>query len=362
MKRVLILCTGNSARSQMGEGLLRHAAGDRFEVHSAGTNPKGVAPFTIEAMREIGIDVSGYRSKSVDEFLGQEFDYVITVCNSAREACPVFPGKAKRIHWDIADPAPPKGEPPRIEAFRAARDDLRRRIDAFVRAEGEASPAKAILRLPWRKRPALFWRLFRDPRVPLPAKLVLPAMGLYLVVPIDPIPDFIPVLGYLDDLLVVAAGLWLFLKLCPRSVFDEHVTRLTGEARKHQSNKAKGLVRREAALSPFNASGRLSRYRREIAAVRRPLSHLQQRAGHVRVAAHQLRALGTRERDRPAAADAVEDVRFAGHLIQVAAAPRATVQTRLTDHHTPCAGQATMLLYPPFPHCSPAATVSVSAE
>ena len=97
-KRVLILCTGNSARGQMVEGLLRHDGGDRFEVFSAGVEPRHVHPQAIKVMREIGIDISGHRSKSVDEFLGQEFDYVITVCDNANERCPVFPGRTTRIH------------------------------------------------------------------------------------------------------------------------------------------------------------------------------------------------------------------------------------------------------------------------
>ena len=92
-KRVLILCTGNSARSQMAEGLLRHDAGDRFEVFSAGTKPSQVRPEAIAVMRELGIDISGHRSKSVDEFAGQPFDYVLTVCDNAKESCPIFPGE-----------------------------------------------------------------------------------------------------------------------------------------------------------------------------------------------------------------------------------------------------------------------------
>ncbi len=225
------MCTGNRARSQMAEALLRHLAGDRFDVFSAGTEPKGLAPLTVEAMGEIGIDVSGQRSKSVDEFAGQEFDYVITVCDTARQACPTFPGRGKRLHWSLADPADEEtrsdgGE----EAFRAARDDLRGRIETFVREEGQESALKAVSRLPWRRRPALFWRLLRDRRVPLGAKLLLPGIGLYLLMPIDIIPDFVPVLGYLDDLLVVGLGLWLFLRLCPRDIFDEQLAGLLGEA------------------------------------------------------------------------------------------------------------------------------------
>ena len=133
MKRVLFVCTGNRARSQMAEGLLRRLAGDRFEVHSAGTEPKGIAPLTIEVMREIGIDASGQRSKSVDEFAGQEFDYVITVCDTARQVCPAFPGKGKRLHWSVEDPAEAEGsEDERMPAFRAARDELQRRILALL--------------------------------------------------------------------------------------------------------------------------------------------------------------------------------------------------------------------------------------
>src|SRR5271154_4927409 len=97
-KRILILCTGNSARSQMAEGLLRHDAGDRCEVESAGTKPSHVRSEAIAAMRELGIDISGHRSKSVDEFTGQRFDYVLTVCDNAKESCPVFPGKTVAIH------------------------------------------------------------------------------------------------------------------------------------------------------------------------------------------------------------------------------------------------------------------------
>src|SRR6202171_6519188 len=97
-KRVLILCTGNSARSQMAEGLLHHDSGDRFEVESAGTKPSQVRPEAIAAMKELGIDISGRRSKSVDEFTGQQFDYVLTVCDNAKESCPLFPGQTVTIH------------------------------------------------------------------------------------------------------------------------------------------------------------------------------------------------------------------------------------------------------------------------
>ena len=128
-QRVLILCTGNSARSQMAEGLLRDRTGNKFEVQSAGVAPSFVRPEAIEAMREIGIDISNHRSKSVDEFLGQSFDYVITVCDNANQQCPMFPGKVERIHWSIPDPAEVKGdEETRLAAFRKARDELRERL------------------------------------------------------------------------------------------------------------------------------------------------------------------------------------------------------------------------------------------
>jgi len=132
-QRVLILCTGNSARSQMAEGLLRHRAGDRYAVFSAGTRPSQVRAEAIAVMSESGIDISGHRSKSVDEFAGQPFDYVITVCDHARESCPIFPGKATRIHWSFEDPAAIEGtDEARMDAFRRARDQIRARIEAFV--------------------------------------------------------------------------------------------------------------------------------------------------------------------------------------------------------------------------------------
>jgi arsenate reductase len=132
-KRVLVLCTGNSARSQMAEGLLRQDAGNRFEVFSAGVDPSQVRPLAIEAMREVGIDISGQRSKSVDEFLGQEFDYVITVCDNANERCPVFPGKTKRIHWSFEDPAAAGGdEKTQLTVFRRVRDQIRQRLSQWV--------------------------------------------------------------------------------------------------------------------------------------------------------------------------------------------------------------------------------------
>jgi arsenate reductase len=133
-KRVLILCTGNSARSQMAEGLLRHDAGERFDIESAGTKASSVRPEAIAAMRELGIDISGHRSKSVDEFAGQQFDYVITVCDNARETCPVFFGGVKRLHQSLEDPpAPLVGtDEERLTIFRRVRNELRSYLRAFA--------------------------------------------------------------------------------------------------------------------------------------------------------------------------------------------------------------------------------------
>lgn len=133
--RALILCTGNSARSQMAEGLLRHLAGDKFEVESAGTIASFVRPQAIAAMAEIGIDISAHRSKCLDEFIGEPFDYVITVCDNAAENCPVFPGPVKRIHWSFDDPAEAKGEEADIQAtFNRVRDEISTRLEEFIRA------------------------------------------------------------------------------------------------------------------------------------------------------------------------------------------------------------------------------------
>lgn len=133
--RVLILCTANSARSQMAEGLLRHEGGERFEVASAGTQPSRVRPEAIVAMQELGIDIGRQRSKSVEEFIDHDFDYVITVCDTAKQSCPVFPGKTTLIHWSIEDPAAAEGdEAARTAAFRRARDELRERLRGFIAA------------------------------------------------------------------------------------------------------------------------------------------------------------------------------------------------------------------------------------
>ncbi|MFN7922069.1 MAG: arsenate reductase ArsC [Bryobacteraceae bacterium] len=135
MKRILVLCTGNSARSQMGEGLFRDELGEIYRVDSAGTKPSFVRPEAIAAMREIGVDISGHRSKSVDEFAGQQFDYVVTVCDNARDACPVFPGALNRIHWSFEDPAAAQGtEEERVAEFRRIRNQIHERVRAFARA------------------------------------------------------------------------------------------------------------------------------------------------------------------------------------------------------------------------------------
>ncbi len=140
-KRVLILCTGNSARSQMAEGLLRHDAGERFEVESAGTKPSSVRPEAIEVMRELGIDISAHRSKSVEAFEGQRFDFVITVCDSARESCPVFFGSANRLHRSFEDPAALDGsDAERLAHFRRVRDQLRDYLAGFAQQESASIP------------------------------------------------------------------------------------------------------------------------------------------------------------------------------------------------------------------------------
>lgn len=132
-KRVLVLCTGNSARSQMAEGLLRHDAGDRFAVESAGVAPTRLRPEAISVMNEIGIDISRHRSKSVDEFAGEQFDYVITVCDNARESCPVYPGQTNRIHENFDDPASAGGScEDRLALFRRVRDEIRVYLRRFA--------------------------------------------------------------------------------------------------------------------------------------------------------------------------------------------------------------------------------------
>jgi arsenate reductase len=131
--RVLVVCTGNSARSLIAEALLRHKGGADFAVESAGTRPKGIHPLTLQVMAEAGIDMSHARSKSVDEFLDRPFDYVITVCDNARQECPVFPGVHETLHWGYDDPAAVEGtEQERLAAFRRTATAMAERIDTFV--------------------------------------------------------------------------------------------------------------------------------------------------------------------------------------------------------------------------------------
>ncbi len=132
-KSVLFLCTGNSCRSQMAEGLLRHLAGDRYDVASAGTQPGNLNPEAVEIMREIGVDISGHRSKSVEEFLDREFDHVITVCDHARASCPIFPASVTNLHWSLEDPAAASGSPEhRQTVFRRVRDEIASRLREFL--------------------------------------------------------------------------------------------------------------------------------------------------------------------------------------------------------------------------------------
>ena len=136
--RVLFLCTHNSARSQMAEGLLRHLAGDRFEAMSAGTEATHVRPLAVRAMEEIGVDISGQVSKTLDRYFNEPFDHVITVCDDANEACPFFPGAQRRLHWSFEDPSNAEGtEEERLAVFRSVRDRIRERIQDDLAATDE---------------------------------------------------------------------------------------------------------------------------------------------------------------------------------------------------------------------------------
>jgi arsenate reductase len=138
-RRVLFLCTHNSARSQMAEGLLRGLAGDRFEAHSAGTEATLVRPLAIRAMAELDIDIKAQESKTLERYLGRPFDAVITVCDAANEACPIFPGAARRLHWPLDDPSRATGgEEEQLAVYRRVRDEIRARIEAELLAS--ASP------------------------------------------------------------------------------------------------------------------------------------------------------------------------------------------------------------------------------
>ncbi|MBU2541639.1 MAG: arsenate reductase ArsC [Candidatus Omnitrophica bacterium] len=135
-KKVLFLCTGNSCRSQIAEGFLRARAADRFEVSSAGLRPAYIHALTIKVMQEAGVDISGQYSKSIKEFLKQSFDYVITVCDNAKQVCPVFQGKHKKIHWSIEDPVfVGRTGKERLSAFRNTRDIIKERVEQFISEE-----------------------------------------------------------------------------------------------------------------------------------------------------------------------------------------------------------------------------------
>src|SRR5262245_28496290 len=134
---VLFLCTGNSARSQMAEGWLRHLAEERFEVFSAGTHPVGLNPGSVEVMAEVGIDIAHHRTKSVEEFKGRPFDCVITVCDRAKESCPIWPGVPEILHWSFDDPAAaPQSLEDRQQVFRRVRDQIGNRIRHFLNQQG----------------------------------------------------------------------------------------------------------------------------------------------------------------------------------------------------------------------------------
>jgi arsenate reductase len=140
--RVLFLCTHNSARSQMAEALLRHLGGARFAVASAGTEPTRVQPLAIRSMAAVGIDLAGARSKHFDEFLGQDFDYVITVCDAANESCPIFPGAPQRIHWSFEDPSAAQGtDEERYRVFERVRDQLVLRLRTWIQLPLEQAQA-----------------------------------------------------------------------------------------------------------------------------------------------------------------------------------------------------------------------------
>lgn len=140
-RRVLFLCTHNSARSQMAEGWLRWLGGGRFDAVSAGTEATRVRPEAVAVMAEVGIDIAGQESKTLERYLGEPFDEVVTVCDDANDSCPVFPGARSRRHWSIDDPTRVEGtEPDRLAAFRAVRDELRRRIEAELLPSAEVRP------------------------------------------------------------------------------------------------------------------------------------------------------------------------------------------------------------------------------
>jgi len=132
-QKILVLCTGNSCRSQIAEGYLRHLAGDTFDVFSAGLEPSVVNPKAIQVMQEDGVDISSHTSKDVEQFVGQKFDFIITVCDNAKERCPFFPGQAERIHWSFKDPADAVGsEEEVLDEFRNVRDQIKATLKQFI--------------------------------------------------------------------------------------------------------------------------------------------------------------------------------------------------------------------------------------
>lgn len=135
-KKILVLCTGNSCRSQMAEGYLRHFAKDKAQIYSAGVETHGVNPRAVQIMKEDGIDISGQTSNNINEYVGIDFDFIITVCDNARERCPYFPGTAKRLHHNFSDPAKAKGTEQEImEEFRKVRNEIKNFSEKFVRDE-----------------------------------------------------------------------------------------------------------------------------------------------------------------------------------------------------------------------------------
>lgn len=144
---VLILCTGNSCRSHLAEGILRAAAGDTLNVQSAGSKPAGyVHPLAIQVMKEIGIDISGHRSKHMDEFLQQKIETVITVCGNADQACPMFPGQVNRYHWGFYDPAHATGtEEEKLTVFRRVRDEIKMVFEAYAAGRRDQTKSKQTI-------------------------------------------------------------------------------------------------------------------------------------------------------------------------------------------------------------------------
>ena len=137
---ILILCTANSARSQMAEGLLRDLAGEQFEIYSAGSKPSTVNPFAIRAMQQRGLDIRHHHSKHLNQFIDVPFDYVITVCDNAAESCPIFPGPSQRIHWGFPDPAAVEGsDEALLEAFRVVRDAIEQQLRQWLNANHSLS-------------------------------------------------------------------------------------------------------------------------------------------------------------------------------------------------------------------------------